>query len=153
MHLGLCTMLKTDSGYSIRYPEAVEREHPVPTSIIGMDDAQIEVMAEMQLATVDNDEWNQEQKAERRAELTERLRAIRQQFSTRKQKVWMIEMREWSVPYDTTTFSIPWTSMRKVLEDADRANTQLMQLIRSGVQFVGPLQPGLLVPGGPNLMG
>lgn len=151
MRLALAQMTKTDSGYTIRYPEAAQREHPMPTSIVSMDDAQIEVMTEMQLATGDSEDWNQEQREEKREEIRARLREIREKFSTRTQKVWMIEMRDWSVPMSVDGF--PGDAILRVLVEADRAHEQLMQLVRSGVQFYGPLQPMALIPPGPPTFG
>jgi hypothetical protein len=151
MRLALAQMTKTDSGYTIKYPEAVEREQPVPTSIVGMDDAQIEVMIEMQLATGDNEDWNHEQREEKREEIRGRLREIRERFSTRTQKIWMIEMRDWAVPISVDGF--PGEAILRVLVEADRAHERLMTLIRSGVQFHGPLQPIALIPPGPPTFG
>lgn len=152
MRLALAQMTKTDSGYSIKYPEAVRQERPMPTSIVAMDDAQIEVMAEMQLATADNDEWNQKEREKRRDEICSRLREIRAKFTSQTQPVWTIEMREWSVPY-SPTLGMPWENIKKILEEADRAHEDLMKLMRSGTQFVGPLQPIALIPPGPPSYG
>lgn len=151
MRIALCQMNKTDSGYTIRYPEAVQREHPMPSAVGAMDDDQIEVMVEMQLASGDVEQWNEHQLDERREYLCKRLQAIRAKFSTRTRKVWMIEMREWSIP--VSVGGIPWDNIKRVLVEADKAHEQLMLLIRSGMQFVGPLQPTAIIPAGPPSFG
>ena len=61
-------------------------------------------------------------------------------------------MREWSIPY-SPTLGMPWDSLKKVIDEADRAHDKLMDLIRSGTQFVGPLQPVSLIPPGPPSYG
>lgn len=138
MRLGLAQIAKTDNGYTVRYPEAIQREHPVPSSLMGMDDGQIEVMVEMNMAATEDSEWNESQLEERREKARVRLREIRDQFATRTQPVWMIEMREWQFP--------AFAGLIKALEAADKAHEQLMGLIRSGTVFVGPLQPMMLAP-------
>lgn len=151
MRTAFAQMTKTDSGYTIKYPEAVQREHSVPASVVAMDDGQIEIMAEMQLASTESERWNPDEFAERKEAICQRLREVRDKYTTRTMKVWTLEMREWSIP--TSANGIPWDSIRKVLEAADKAHEHLMSLIRSGVQFVGPLQLVALIPPGPPTFG
>jgi hypothetical protein len=141
MRPALAQITKTDNGYSLKYPEAVQRDHPVPSSIMGMDDGQIEVMVQMQLVGTEDEGWNNEQREERADRARKKLREVRERFSSQTRKVWMIEMREWQMP---TIHGV-----LKALEAADKAHDQLVTLIRSGVQFVGPLQPIAVMTPGP----
>lgn len=141
----LATINKTDNGYSLKYPEAVEREHPVPSSVLGMDDGQIEVMVAMQIAAIEDEGWNHAQREERAERARQRLREIREKHATQTVKVWMIEMREWQMP--------TLGGLAKALEEADKAHDKLINLIRSGVQFVGPLQPLTVMSAGPSMIG
>lgn len=142
MRIALAQLSKTENGYVIKYPEAVQVEQNVPSSLSMMDDVQLEVMAEMHVLARDDDGgWNDEDAREARLEKTrERLRAMRERLQARTQKVWIIKVCEWHFP--------SLAGVMQALQSADRAHEQLMGLLRAGTTFVGPLQPMALIPPG-----
>lgn len=143
MRLSLAIVNKTDNGYVVKYPEAQQVDHSVPTSATGLDDAQIEIMAHMQVFAregVEDEPWAESQREQHLEAARQKLRDIREKFANVKQKAWMIRISEWHFP--------AFDGLVKALEAADKAHEHLLKLIKSGVHFVGPLQPIALMVGG-----
>jgi hypothetical protein len=147
MRLAFAIVNKTDNGYVVKYPEAVQVEHQAPSSVSALDDAQIEIMAAMQVFAregIEDEPWAEETRQQSLDTARARLREIRDKFAIRTQKAWTIKIAEWHFP--------GFDGLLKAMQSADKAHEQLQQLLRTGANFVGPLQPAVLMVGGGSPM-